>query len=168
MHPLASRLEIIFDKYQKKITTKTSFEDYVCTLINREHKSGRKDIAKELSLELSFKPKDIGWSDYFNRNEAGERDVYSFDEYLYFLRKNGTYLGEQELVAFADLVNKPLHVYNPNRIEVNADGNPVINERCLPKLYDICIINPATSSTEAPIYLYHVNGNHYELLTLKR
>ena len=176
IHPPISSLENLFDNYMKdynnRMTADPTFKEYVKFQIENLQNQGRFDNAEQLATELSFKPETMDWSLYFQRNGAGENDpgernVHSFEEYLYFLRKSGTYLGEQELVAFADLVNKPIHVYNPDRIMVDANGNPILNDLGLPKLYDICIIKPTTPTVTPPIYLYHVNGNHYELLTPK-
>lgn len=169
IHPLTSALENAFDRYNLIFRGQSNplmtFEEFARTQIEELLNQGKYEIAEQLRTELDFKPKEKSWAEYFQRNRFGEREVHSFEEYLYFLRLNGTYLGEQELVAYANLVNKPIHVYNPERVMVNHDGKLELNESGLPKLYDICIINPETPTTSSPIYLYHVNGNHYELLT---
>jgi protein involved in sex pheromone biosynthesis len=150
----------------------SSFDDYIAQQITRCLDEGNGELAESLQTELQFKNNsNRSWDEYYNRSESGEREIHAigeqgFEEYLYFLRKPKTYLGQQELIAYANLHSRSIYTYNPSSVLLDTNGNPKI-ENGLLGLNTNYQTHPEEQATEPPIYLSHTMGNHYELLLPK-
>jgi hypothetical protein len=84
----------------------------------------------------------------------------NFEKYLEIMNKDGIFLGTQELQAFSEISQRPIIIYKPANMYVDNQGQerPNIN---------FCFGINFIDCAQKPIYLYHKNNNHYELLTLK-
>ena len=76
------------------------------------------------------------------------------------MSRNGIYFGPPEIQAFAESAEVPVIIYDPKTVYLDE------NQQLRP--YSECVYGAEFEHiTTKRVYLYHKNGNHYELLTPK-
>lgn len=170
---------IRYQEQKQKLKDSPSFRQFIANMLDNEHLSELTQILliSELNEEMDYiqkaheghpqaseqelnKALEAKLSEKYQRNEDGDKEV-NYETYLKKMGTNGTWFGPQEITAFARKNQIPVIVYNAN--------NVFIDDKDELHPYELSVYPPdLASSRVTPIYLYHVNGNHYNLLIPKK
>lgn len=167
------------EKIAKKVHSKIPFSEFIANQIAKlnDDELNQSIISSQYNFELDKFKKSLKKGESLNseqldqrfqtyltskyqRNADGDRDDVSFEEYTDAMLQNGIQFGTQEIKAFAECEKIPVIVYNPNNIYIDDQNDLHPMESCV---YGAEFLN----TTARRIYLYHKNGNHYELMVPK-